>query len=321
MQRREFIAIGLSAFAVVRGARAQGRIVQIGYLALTENPALRNAFTEGMRELGYTEGRDYILVEKYYRGHAERLPELARELAAMKLPVIVAPATQMLMAMYKADAQTPIVATSVGDPVGLGVANSLARPGRNVTGVSTYGQEWFPKLYELILAIKPAPLRVGLVFDPTSQIHQSIRPRAVELATSLGLRPELFQCGSPDELNRLFAELGEARLDFVVFFTAPLFHVNRHRIAEKTRALNLPAVHGEREHAVAGDLLSFGINYAASWKRAAVFVDKILKGEKPGDIPIEQPPLLEVVLNLATARRLGIDIPSEILARADEVIE
>jgi putative tryptophan/tyrosine transport system substrate-binding protein len=173
----------------------------------------------------------------------------------------------------------------------------------------------------LILAIKPAPLKVGLVFDPNSEIHRSIRPRAVEIATSLGLMPQLFQCGSPDELNRLSAELGEARLEFVVFFTAPLFHVNRHRIAEMTRVLGLPAVHGEREHTEAGDLLSFGINYAASWKRAAVFVDKILKGEKPGDIPIEQPPLLELVVNLATARSLDLDIPTEILDRADKVIE
>jgi ABC-type uncharacterized transport system substrate-binding protein len=323
MDRRAFLAMGATgilAAPLAAEAQAPTKVPRIGFLVAQptaiSGPYLE-AFRQGLRELGYVEGQNIAFESRSAEGKYERLPALAADLVRMNVDVVVTSAPPAATAAKQATSTIPIVFTSAIAPDASGLVVSLARPGGNVTGLALMGREVVGKHLELLKEVAPRVSRVAILQNPA-------RPglREVEgAARSLGLQLHVVQASTAAEIDAAFAEMRSQRPAGVLVLRDPFFFQRRTQIVALAAKSRLPAVYGFREDAEAGGLMAYAPNILQMWRRSATYVDKILKGAKPGDLPIEQPSKFELIINLKTAKALGLPIPPSLLARADQVIE
>jgi putative ABC transport system substrate-binding protein len=293
----------------------------LGYLRRTsQEPADIEAFRLGLREFGYIEGQNLIIDARYANGVAARLPDLAHELLALKVQVFVVDGGATVRAVREAVGTTPLVFTLVGDPVALGVARSLDHPGGTMTGLTTFNLILPAKRLQLLREIVPAT-RIGVLGNSTAPAPPAQVERLKEAARSLGIELVWLDARSPAEFADAFAKMSRAHVDALLVEADAMFFSERARIVELAGKHWLPAVYAERQFADAGGLMAYARNLPATFRRAAAYVDKILKGAKPGDLPIEEPTRVELVFNLKTANALGLAIPQSLLLRPDEVIQ
>jgi putative ABC transport system substrate-binding protein len=318
------LALG-AAFGIARDAEAQGqKTVRVGRLSpISAETDVANlaAFRGRMRELGWEEGRNFTLIARFADGRATRLPELAAELVRERVDIILAGSSPGVLAAQRATSTIPIVMVTTGDPVADGIVKSLARPGANVTGVTAIGQALNTKRLELIKEAVPGARRIGVIMNPEAFYTPSLLEDRQRAARSLALDLRLFEVREPDNLEAAFAAARTDRMDALLVQTTAFFITHRKRIVELAARSRVPAVYGEREFVDAGGLMFYGAGLGDMYRDAAVYVDKILKGAKPADLPIEQPSKLELVINLKAAKALGITIPPSVMARADRIVE
>jgi putative ABC transport system substrate-binding protein len=328
MDRRTFLFVfSLGALSAPLAVEAQptGKVYRIGYLgagsATVSQPSVE-AFREGLRELGLVEGQNIVIDYRFAEGGFDRLPDLAAELVRLRVDVIMAGPTAPAVAAKNATGTIPIVVAGVGDPVELGLIASLARPGGNVTGLSfSVGMDIFGKGLELLREAVPTFRRVAILSNPANPSHALAITNAKAAAGSLGVQLQLLEAREPNQFDAAFAAMAKGRVDALLVLADGMFIFHRARLADLTAKNRVPSMHGVRENAEAGGLMSYGPSTVAAWRRAAFFVDRILKGAKPADLPVEQPTKFELVINLKTAKALGLTIPPTLIARADEVIE
>jgi ABC-type uncharacterized transport system substrate-binding protein len=328
-KRRTFISLlGAAAIAWPHALRGQQvkNVPKIGYLSpgsdLPGPLAYHDEFQHGLRELGYVEGQNIVVEYRFANGKFDQLADLATELVKLNVDVIVSVVTQASLAAKNATSTIPIVIVSVADPVGAGLVASLARPGANVTGTSAMTSEVIGKSLELLKQTLPIVSPVAVLWNPNNPVYQGeILRETGKAAAKLGVELQTFEVRAPDELDRKFAAITKARAASLLVLPDPLFSAHTTRIADLAGKSRLPAMYGLREDVAAGGLLAYGPKYADLYRRAAGYVDKILKGAKPGDLPVEQPTKFEFIINLSTARMLGLALPPAVLAIADEVIE
>jgi putative ABC transport system substrate-binding protein len=274
-----------------------------------------------MRELGYVEGKNLVVEWRSADGELERLPGLAAELVQLKVDVIVAVASPAIGAVQKATTTIPIVMAITGDPVGSGFVKSLAHPGGNITGLSNMGGDTGPKLFDLLLSVLPKLSRVGVLVTPTSTTYRTILESIEAAAQKTGVKTLVGEASSSQEIDNAFSMMVQEKSDAVIVGNSSFFVQQRRQIAELALKYQVPSMFAIRANVEAGGLISYGQNIANDFQRSATYVDKILKGAKPGDLPVEQPVSFELVVNLKTANALGLTIPQAILLRADEVIQ
>ena len=327
MNRRTAIR-RLATFFLTTTSLAQAqqpkKVARIGFLAAatrTGGAHITEAFLQGLRELGYVEGQNIIIEYRWADGNFERLPDLAAELVRLKVDVIVAVVTQASLAAKNATGTIPIVMVAVGNPVDSGLIASLARPGANITGTSTMADEAVGKQFELLKETFPKISRFAAMWNPANPVFQKLQMREVE-ATARALKVSLqkVEARDPKEIERAFAAIAKARTRALHVFPDPVFTTHRGLIADLGIKHRLPAVSGLKESAEAGLLMTYGPNFPESSRRAATYVDKILKGAKPADIPVERSMKFEFVINLIAAKKIGVTIPQSVLYRADKVI-
>jgi ABC-type uncharacterized transport system substrate-binding protein len=329
MDRRAFIrslAGGLLAAPLAADAQQARKVPRIGWLPVNLAAAPHNLepFRQGLRDLGYVEGRDLVIETRDAEAKLERLPALAAELVALKVDVIVAPGTPQALAAKKATRTIPIVFVGAADPVADGLVTSLARPGGNATGSSNFASELVGKRLELLKQAVPGVSRVAVLWQPgavAERVEKNILKAAEVAARALEVRPQFVEARGPDDLDRALSDMTRARAGALTVLPSAMFVSERRRLVDLAAKNRLPAVYGSREFVDAGGLMSYGPNIADLNRRAATYVDKILKGAKPADLPVERPTKFEVVINLKTARALGLTIPPSLLQRADQVIE
>ncbi len=307
-------------------AQQTGKVPRLGYLSpnLAAGVHLREAFRQGLRDLGYVEGRNVVLEYRDAEGKLERLPSLAAELVALKVDVIVAPNTVGVLAAKQATETIPIVFAVAADPVGSRLVASLARPGGTVTGLSILAPELVGKCLELLTQAVLGVSRVAALWQPGGlgeRTEKDMLAEAEVAARALGVRLQFVEARGPADFERAFSDMTSARAGALTVLPSNLFNNERRRLVDLAAKHRLPTVFPYREGADAGSLMAYGANLADLLRRAATYVDKILKGAKPGDLPIEQPTKFELVVNLKTANALGLTIPQSVLARADEVIQ
>jgi putative tryptophan/tyrosine transport system substrate-binding protein len=299
-----------------------------GYLSLsaansglTASPLL-NAFRNGLRDRGWIERQNIIIEHRYAEGRYERLPGLAEELVRLKVDLIVASPTPPALAAKDATQTIPIVGIGFDNPIQHGLVASLARPGSNVTGLSYgVGPEIFGKDLELLRDLIPEVRHIAILSNPASPNHVPMMSNAKIAAASLGLELLFLDARGPEEFDGAFAAMVKERVGALFVFGDPMFSIHRARLAELAVQERLPSMHTNRLHVEAGGLMCYGPSFSDLWRRAATFVDKILKGTKSADLPVEQPTKFELVINAKTAKVLGLTIPPTLLARADEVID
>jgi putative ABC transport system substrate-binding protein len=329
MQRRAFIGGFASALAVAPltiGAQPTGKVYRIGYLSIGSTSMYTRpleAFREGLRELGWVEGRNVYIEYRFAEGHADRLPALADELVGLKVDIIVASPTPSAQAARDATRTIPIVGLSLTEPVAIGLVPSLARPGGNITGL-TYGvdTEIFGKQLQLLKETIPNLRRVAVLSHPASGGPSfPLRMESVmRAARSLDLPLQILEVREPGDFEAAFAAMVKERADALLLSGDAMFFVHRVRLAELALKNRLPSMSTQWQWVDAGGLIAYAPSFPDQWRRAANYVDKILRGAKPADLPIEQPTKFELVINLKTAKSLGLTIPQPLLARADEVI-
>ncbi|OGL05348.1 MAG: hypothetical protein A3I03_11950 [Candidatus Rokubacteria bacterium RIFCSPLOWO2_02_FULL_68_19] len=309
------------------GAAAQqpGKVPRIGYFSAgspSSAPHLLEAFRKGLRELGWVEGQNIVVDYRFAEGRFDRLPDLAAELVRLKVDIIVAVPTPAAAAAKNATETIPIVMINVGDPVGLGLIASLARPGGNVTGSSySVGLEIIGKQLELLKETVPKVRRVAILWNPANPSHPLVVRELNVAARSLGVQLQFLEARGPNEFEGAFAAMAKERMGALLVVPDSVSFLHRTRLADLAARSHLPAAYGLRGHVDAGGLMSYGPDSADLFRRAATYVDKILKGAKPADLPVEQPTKFELVVNLKTAKALGLTIPQSVLVRADEVIQ
>jgi putative ABC transport system substrate-binding protein len=274
-----------------------------------------------MRELGYLEGKNLTIDWRFAEGKVERLPALANELVALKPDVIVAGATPSVQAAHRATTTIPIVFVAVPDPVGEGFVKSLPRPGANITGLSTIVTEVSSKYLELLRLVEPKLARVAVLMNPLNPSDSLILEQIHGAAFAIGVKVYPFEASTAAQIEAGFAAMTRVRAHALIVAADELFYGQRAEIAKLAIKNRLPTISPSREQAEAGGLMSYGQDLAEHYQRAAIYVDKILKGAKAGDLPVEQPTLIELVVNQKTARALAVKIPNSILLRADKVIE
>ncbi|TSA18017.1 MAG: ABC transporter substrate-binding protein [Betaproteobacteria bacterium] len=327
MLRRQFLLATGALLAAPFAANAQtsGKIYRIGYIqtaAPSEAAHVTKAFEEGLRELGYVEGKNIVIERRFAGGKVERLPELAAELVRLKPDVIVTGSNPVIAAVREATATIPLVMTGSRDPVGSGFIASLARPGGNITGVaSDPSPEFFGKHVELLKEMMPRASRIAVLWNPAAPAADTYRKAAERAASKLGLAMLSAPIHGRDELDGTFATMARKRIEAIVVQGGPVLFTARAQVIQLATKHRLPGVFYAREFVELGGLASYGSSVADNFRRAAVYVDKILKGAKPGELPVEQPTRFELVINLKTAKSLGITIAQAVLVRADEVIE
>ena len=324
-RRKLLVAIGAGVLTTplpVFGQQ-QSKVSRIGYLAgdsVANNPHRLQAFRDGMRELGYVEGKNLVIEYRWAEGKYERLPELAAELLRLSVGLIVAVGDPVVFAARQATSTTPIVMASVGDPVGRGFVVSLARPGGNVTGVSNFSANLAGKWLELLKEVVPTLSQVAVLRNAANPTHLLFWTEAQGAAVKLGLKLQTVEIRSREDLGEAFASVVRARSDAVVVLPDPLAGLEGRRIAELATSNGLPTMSTFKEQVDVGGLLSFGPNLTDNFHRAANYVVKILRGARPADLPVEQPTKFALFINLKTAKALGLTIPQSLLLKADEVI-
>ena len=325
-KRREFITLlgGTAAWPLAARAQQAGKVHRICVLetiSTTLNVANFYALREGLRQLGYAEGQNLVIEYRSADGRDDRFPGLARELLALKVDVIVTRGTPAAKAVKNATSTVPVVMTASGDPVGVGLVTSLARPGGNITGLSAIVGELSPKRLELIREIVPGLARIAVLANTSNDAVRRDWARIETAARSLGVQSQLLDLRESDALGPTFDDASARRADALVVVIDAITQANQQRIVGLAMKHRLPAIYSSREFVDAGGLISYGVSYPDLYRRAATYVDKILKGTKPADLPVVQPTKFELVINLKTAKALGIEVPPSLLALADGVIE
>ena len=323
------VALTLALLAVPLLAHAQqpGKTYRIGWLGLAspgpEVLRIVDAFRQGLRELGYVEGQNIVLEYRWAHGKAERLPDLATELVRLKVDFIIVAATPAVLAARQATLTVPIVmAAGVADPVAQGLAASLARPGGNITGVNLFpGPEIAGKYLEIFKEAVPRLSRVSVLWNPGNASHPLLLKEMEAAARVLGIRLHPTEARTPDAYDSAFSAMTRAGTDGVVIIGDPNAFLHRKRLADLAAKSRLPSMHSLTELVEAGGLLAYSPNFPDAARRAATYVDKIVKGAKPGDLPIELSTRFDLVINLKTAKALGLTIPPSVLVRANRVIE
>jgi putative ABC transport system substrate-binding protein len=330
VDRRAFIgniAGGLVAAPLAAGAQQAAKVARIGLLSLNAStfPQFFEPFLQGLRDLGYVEGRNVVIEYRDGEGKPERLPALAAELVALNVDVIFAPGTPHALAAKQATRTVPIVFLGVSNPVTDGLVTSLARPGGNVTGLSfSPAPELVGKRLELLTQAVPGVTRVAILQQLGGQGERTETDslKAAEVAArALGVRLQFVTVRGPTDFDRAFSDMTRARADGLIGLGGSMFFNERRHLVDLAARNRLLAVYPLRDYVDAGGLMSYGPNIADSLRRAATYVDKILKGAKPADLPVEQPTKFELAINLKTAKALGLTIPPSLLQRADQVIE
>jgi len=315
----------LLAVAVIAEAQQPKKVPRIGFLNASSPSSVADrldAFRQGLRELGYLEGKDIVVEYRHAEGKQDRLNDLAGELVRLRVEVIVAGGTASAQAAKRMTKTIPIVMTNVSDPVSLGFAVSLARPGGNITGLSTLAPELSGKRLELLKEILPKLARVTVVGDSTNPANAQALREAELAAETLGVQLQYYlEVRDAPDVETAFRVATKAHSDAVLALTSAVLFSQRTQVAALAVKNRLPAVYGQPEYVEAGGLMSYGTSIADLYRRAATYVDKILKGTKPADIPVEQPTKFEFVINLKTAKQIGLTIPPNVLARADKVIK
>jgi putative ABC transport system substrate-binding protein len=325
-RRKLVIALGAGALAVPLAslAQRQTKIPRIGLLFTGEVAGMSqrvDLFRKGLRDLGYVEGKNIILEYRYADGKIERLPKLAAELVRLPVDVIVTATSPAIHAARKLTSSIPIVFAISGSPMALGYIASLAHPGGNVTGLSVMAADLSAKRWQLLKEMKTTASRIAVLWNPDNGDMQS-RMREVQSATkTLTVTIQSLEVHVPEDFAKAFARLANDRPDAMLVMADPLTDFHRDRIIENVSKLRLPAIYESRVFVDAGGLISYGPNAVDNYRRAADYVDKILKGANPANIPIEEPTRFELVLNMKTAKALGIKIPQSILVQATKVIE
>jgi putative ABC transport system substrate-binding protein len=327
IERRAFLgamAIGLLATPLAVEAQPAAKVHHVGFIgnstaALEAN--LVAPLREGFRELGYVEGRDLIIDYRWADGDYNRFPALVAELIALKVDILVTAGTPAALAVKRATKTIPLVMVAVGDPVGTGLVASLARPGGNLTGLVSIAPDLEGKRLELLREILPKLSSVSILTNPANPFHAISEKQVRAAAGTLQLKVRFVNVRAEPELDAAFETLERDRPGALLMLADRVFLHNRVRIAEFATRHRIPGIYAYTELVDAGGLMSFGPSYPGMHKRAAYFVDKILKGARPGDLPMEQPAKFELVVNLKAARALGLTIPKAILLRADQVIE
>ncbi len=317
------LALGLLLAPLAADAQQAGKVYRIGFLspvAPTTAPTWDEAFRQGLRELGYVEGRNIAIEYRWAEDKYERLPDLAAELVRLKVDVIVAVAVAA-RAAKQATSTIPIVFAVVGDPLGDKLVASLARPGGNITGLTTIAGELIGKQLELLKETAPQVSRVAVLQNLGTPSHPRWVREAAGAARALGVQLRALEVRRSKDLDAAFTAITGERADALLVLPDAMFVNHRARIADFAAKSRLPSVYGLREHAEAGGLISYAANRPDILRRAATYVDKILKGAKPADLPVEQPTRFELVINLKTAKALGLTIPQSILICADQVIQ
>ncbi len=322
---RLLTALALPLLAAPLAAEAQaGKVHRIGFLG----PAAERVYTNpllslraGLRELGYVEGKNLVFEYRFAEDKHERLPDLAAELVRSKVDVIVVHASPGTRAVKQATSIIPIVMIGAGDPVGTGFVASLAHPGGNITGVSTIDAILAAKRLQLLKELLPKLSRVAVLRNPANPVSELQFRETQAAARSLGIETQLFDARDPKELESVFAVIAKARAAALTVLADPLFLSQQKQIANFTMTKRLPSVFARNENVEAGGLVSYGPTLADQFRQAVTYVDKILKGAKPGDLPVEEPTRMYLVINLKTAKAFGLTLPQSLLQRADQVID
>jgi len=327
MQRREFITLlsGIvAAWPLAARAQQPAKIPRIGFLGnstATMEANLIGPLRDGLRELGYEEGRNVIIEFRWADGKYDQFTALVAELLAAKVDVIITAGTPATLAIKKATSTVPLVFIAVGDPVGTGVVPNLGRPGGNITGLSSIAPDLEGKRLELLREVVPKLSHVAFFLNPANAFHTASMRQARVAAQSLGIKLQPMEVNKSEQLDGAFASIVKEKPDALLILADRVFLHNRKRMMEFAIQQRLPSVNAYRELVEAGGLISYGPSYEDMHRRAAVYVDKILKGTKPADLPIEQPTKFTLLINLKTAKTLGLTVPPTLVARADELIE
>jgi putative ABC transport system substrate-binding protein len=327
-RRKLLIALGAGALVSPLPSLAQPatKVWRVGFLAsrhvdFVDSDNFYGPFRQGMRELGYIEGKNLVIEWRSAEGNNERLPGLATELVNLKVDVIVAANTPATSAAQKATTTIPIVMGSISDPVGSGFVKSLSHPGGNITGLSNLSRELGPKQLEILLSMVPKLSRLAVLVNPDNSATISTLKSVQAAAQKTGVKVLSVEARTPQEVENAFSTATKERAGAVIVVGDAFFNQQRRQIAELAAKHRLPSIFGVRESVEAGGLMSYGQNRADLYGRAATYVDKIFKGAKPGDLPVEQPTKFEMVINGKTAKALGLTIPQSLLISADKVLE
>lgn len=327
MRRRDFISLLTGAAAwPLAAARAQqpGKVWRVGVLETIPakmNAANLGAFQRGLRELGYVEEQNYQLEYRSADGRAERFPELATELVRLRVDLIVTRGTPAARAAKNATSTIPVVMAAIGEPLGAGVVASLAQPGGNVTGLSAFVTELAGKRVELVKEMMPGISRIGFFSNMSNPVIPPQWEVTKEAARSLGIAAELFDVRSPQDVVRAFEVASQGKVGALLVGIDTVTQANRELIIELEARTRIPVIYASKEFVDAGGLMTYSVSYPHLYQRAAGLVVKILKGARPGDLPVEQPTKLELIINLKAAKAIGLAIPDSFILRADEVIE
>ena len=316
-------ALLIVALAAPLGAQAQApKSVRIGFLWTSQiTGQYRDAFVHGLRELGYVEGRNIAIEDRSAANALNRLDALARELIALRVSTVVTQGTPAAVAMAKASSTLPVV-IALGEPTGTDLIDSLGHPGRNVTGLTVLSVELDAKRLELLKQMSSKATRVAVMFDATISTWTGARQSSVESAArSLGMKVHFSPVRTADDLGKAFHAASQARAEAILITPSPLLSFQNETLVDLAAKHRLPAIYGNPAAVQLGGLMSYGPDYAALFQRAATYVDKILKGGKPVDMPMEQPTKFELLVNTKTAKTLGLSVPRALLLRADQVIE
>jgi ABC-type uncharacterized transport system substrate-binding protein len=319
------IATVLIAATSAANPQPARKIRRLGYLAASSYTAssfVLEAFRQRLRELGWVEGQNLVIDYRFAEGQSDRLPDLAGQLVRLQVDLIVATPARPALAARSVTSTIPIVMIGASDPVGLGLVGSLAQPGGNVTGLSySVGLEIFGKQLNLLKEAVPTVHRVGILSNPLNPIQPDAIRELKVAARSLGLELRLLEARGPDDFDDAFATMANERVGALLVMVDPVLTFHRTRLAELAAKSRLPAAYTNRLPVEVGGLMSYGPSFSDLWRRAADYVDKILKGAKPAELPVEQPTKFELLINLRTAKALGLTIPQSLLLRADEVIQ
>ena len=329
MRKKLTAALVVMAFAILApahpaGAQQGGKMPRVGFLApgsAKTDASLAQAFSEGLREHGWVDGQNIAIEYRWALGKLDRLPELAAELVRLQLDVIFATQTPAVVAVKKTGTKIPVVFAAVSEPIEIGAVASLARPGGNFTGLTTSGRELMPKRLELLKEAIPQLTRVGYLANPTYAVHQPQLHEMQAAARSLGMALHPFEVREGSELERAFAGMAAAHVGAFIVQQDPLFISHRRRIIDLAAQSRLPGMYIASYYTDDGGLISYGTHHEDLYRRAATYVDKILKGAQPADLPVERPIKFEFVINLKTAKALGLTIPAPVLFQATKVIQ
>jgi putative ABC transport system substrate-binding protein len=326
MRRREFVTLvgGAAAWPGLARAQQSGKVWRVGFLSGTSRSSvsgLYDAFVQGMHERGYVEGKDYAIEWRSAEEHYERIPEIAAEFARLKVDVIVTALGAALPTLKRTIITIPIVMAFSTDPVGNGLVASLAQPGGNMTGMAGSSDDSLPKQLELLATIVPNMSRIGLLGNPGNSNYATLLKRARDAEQKAGISLMPIDARNREEIERAFAAFAKEEVPATIVAGDAVFFAERRRIAELAVAHRLATMCPQREYVVAGGLMSYGENLADFFRRSASYVDKIFKGAKAGDLPIEQPTKFNLVINRKTADALGATIPAQLYVFADEVID